>query len=377
MNIKIKILIASVLKPVDDVRSFHKIGRSLAQTNKYDVNIIGFKSKKINKHKNISFHPIYDFKRTSISRLASSWKFYKSYLKVKPQVIIVSSPELLIVTYIIRILFGTTILYDIQENYEQNLKYGSTYSKFLKPFLNTILKVVEHSSRYFVSYYLLAERVYEDQLDFVKGKKCLILENKALRPSNDVTYALVSFSTSQPISIVYTGTIGKEYGTLEGIAFVKKLLLINSNISLKVIGYSADEQYLKLINKSIESIPFIQLIGGKEPVPYSEITEAIHQSDMAILPYEVNTNIKQRIPTKFYDYMAYNKPMIVSKNEPWEKLLSIYPAALFIDFNSTPAQLFLEELKNMEFYNKPVDETIYWDFEAQKLIDFMKELNLK
>jgi hypothetical protein len=35
-------VLTSILKPVDDTRMFEKFGVSLGQTNKYDVNIIGF-----------------------------------------------------------------------------------------------------------------------------------------------------------------------------------------------------------------------------------------------------------------------------------------------------------------------------------------------
>ncbi|PTB91175.1 hypothetical protein C9994_16025, partial [Marivirga lumbricoides] len=178
MDTKIKILIASVLKPVDDVRAYQKIGRSLAQTNKYDVNIIGFNSKMINKAENISFHPIFNFKRNSISRIKASWKYYKAYIKVKPKLIIVSSPELLIVNYIIRILFGTKILYDVQENYRLNLKYSHAYSSKIKPILSLGIKSIEWMSRYFVSGYLLAEEVYVRQLPFLKNRPYEFIFNK-------------------------------------------------------------------------------------------------------------------------------------------------------------------------------------------------------
>ena len=43
---KKKIVIASVLKPVDDVRAYWKLSQSMAKTNKYEVNIIGNDGKK-------------------------------------------------------------------------------------------------------------------------------------------------------------------------------------------------------------------------------------------------------------------------------------------------------------------------------------------
>ena len=61
MKHRIPISIISILKPVNDTRMFEKFGLSLGQTNKYDVNIIGFKSKKIKKIKDVRFYPIFSF----------------------------------------------------------------------------------------------------------------------------------------------------------------------------------------------------------------------------------------------------------------------------------------------------------------------------
>ena len=63
----------SVLKPVTDSRAFEKVATSLAQTNKYEINIIGFWTKKIPDHSNIRFHPIFHFHRLSPRRLLAPW----------------------------------------------------------------------------------------------------------------------------------------------------------------------------------------------------------------------------------------------------------------------------------------------------------------
>ena len=377
MDTKIKILIASVLKPVDDVRSFQKIGRSLAQTNKYAVNIIGFKSKKINKYENISFHPIFNFNRTSIYRLTASWKYYKEYIKVKPEIVIVSSPELLLVNYLIRILYGTPILYDVQENYTQNLKHGSSYPYLLKPILLTLLKAIEQSSRFFISGYILAEETYKEELSFIRGKKYTIIENKVLKPDRVSRSHPVSIDTKRSINMIYTGTIGKEYGTIDAIELVKKLHSINPNFALTITGYSADIQYLESVKQSIKSHSYIELVGGDHPVPHPEIIKIIEQSDMAILPYHINTNLKNRKPTKFYEYLAYNKPMLISQNAKWEEMLDAYPAALFLDFNKLDPYSIAQLIDNTTFYKQLPGESIYWDSESKKLLSFIKTIKLK
>ena len=81
------ISIVSVLKPVDDTRNYEKIATSIGNTNKYDINIIGFTSKNAKPHDSIIFHSLGTFPRLSWSRVYAPFKVYKYYLKVKPDAI--------------------------------------------------------------------------------------------------------------------------------------------------------------------------------------------------------------------------------------------------------------------------------------------------
>ena len=119
---KTKVVIASVLKPIDDTRMLEKFGLSMAETNKYDINIIGFESKNSFAHDYIHFTPINSFNRLSFSRLFKPWKVYRTLIKVKPNIIIANTHELLIVTFLYKILFGAKFLYDVQENYSKSIR---------------------------------------------------------------------------------------------------------------------------------------------------------------------------------------------------------------------------------------------------------------
>ncbi len=68
MNTKKRIVISSTLKPVDDIRSYRKIGDSLGKTNNYDVKIIGYGSKKTSDNPNIQFIATGVINRLSLKR---------------------------------------------------------------------------------------------------------------------------------------------------------------------------------------------------------------------------------------------------------------------------------------------------------------------
>ncbi|WP_296622652.1 glycosyltransferase [Marivirga sp.] len=373
MDDKIKILIASVLKPADDVRSCYKIGQSLAQTNKYEVNIIGFESKKKVECKNIFLHPIFKFKRNSIKRLMAPFLVLKIYLKLKPQLIIVNTPELLWLMYLIRILFGVKTIYDIRENYRFNIKQNQIYSGAIKSFATLFIRINESLSKYFTDGFFLAEEIYEKQLNFIRKKHYIKLLNKSVIPQKQGIYP-IEYSNHKSLKFIYSGTIGKEYGTLEAIHFCKKLYKTNPTITLIIIGYSSDYQYLKLVKTAIREVKFIQLKTSDKPIPQSRIISEIKDSDIALLPYQLNPNISGRFPTKIYDYLALEIPMIIPPHPQWKAYLDHFQAGCSVDFIKPDIDNFNKEFFSKSFYIKSPGNEIKWESQEDMLLDFIKKI---
>lgn len=373
MDDKIKVLITSVLKPADDVRSCYKIGQSLAQTNKYEVNIIGFDSKKKSDIKNILLYPIFNFQRNSIKRIFAPILILKKYLQLKPQLIIVNTPELLWVISIIKIIFGTKFIYDIQENYLFNIRQNQIYSGFNKLVALGYIKLNEKIAQHLADGFFLAEGSYEQQLQFIHNRPYIKLLNKtALELNSD--YKSIKYSMNDAIKFVYSGTIGAEYGTLEAIKFCEKLHQSNKKITLIIIGYSPDYKYFKEVKNLVTNKPYIQLKTDNKPIPQSQIIAEIKKSDIALLPYQLNPNISLRFPTKIYDYLALQKPMIIPPNQTWKAYLDQYKAGICVDFLNPDMQTFLQQLSETEFYFKIPKEEIQWKSQESKLKEFIDKL---
>ena len=78
---KRRIVLASVLKPVNDPRMFEKMGQSLA--NQYEVHCIGYPSQVKIHSPSVSLHPLPPFKRLSFSRLLAPFRVLKIILDRK------------------------------------------------------------------------------------------------------------------------------------------------------------------------------------------------------------------------------------------------------------------------------------------------------
>ncbi|MBK7653563.1 MAG: hypothetical protein IPJ20_26520 [Flammeovirgaceae bacterium] len=72
---KRRIVLASILKPIDDTRMFEKLGTSLSTVKDYEVFIIGYPTTTpLNQEHEIHVLPLKSFKRISIGRLLAFGK---------------------------------------------------------------------------------------------------------------------------------------------------------------------------------------------------------------------------------------------------------------------------------------------------------------
>lgn len=365
---KIKIVIASILKPVDDTRMFGKFGISLSQTNKYEINIIGFSSKRIVSHQNINFFPLFNFSRLSLQRIIAPWKYYKKLVQLKPELIIVNTYELLIVSICYKILFGAELLYDVQENYVRNIRYANTFPPIIKELIAMKVGATECLSRPWVSHYILAEKGYREELKFSHGKHTVI-ENKFKNPQNP----LPKKEDNSQLRLLYSGTIAEHYGIFEAIDLSNQIKAYVPETTLTIIGYCAHAGTLKKILKTIEKSPHIRLIGGQELVPHSEVVEAIIAADFGLISYRPNKSTENCIPTRIYEYLALQLPMIVQNHPPWVKLCNVYKAGILFTFGQNINKNFIKELKERNFYPRGVDSQVFWESEEIKLLSLVEK----
>ena len=365
---KTKIVLASVLKPVTEPRMYEKFAISIAGTDKYEVHIIGYESELPASHSpNIHFHPLFDFPRISFKRIMASWKYYKTILKLKPDLIVINTHEYLIVTSLYRILFGTEILYDVQENYFRNIWYQDNFPPLIKQVLALWVRAKEWLFSPFISHFLLAEEGYKTELSFI-GKKFTVIANKfkSLKPLNPKKERIPD---KKPIKFTYTGTISKEYGIEEAVVFTNKFSKTR-DCQLNIIGYCPNGQLFTALKQKINNNPKIFLTGGNKPVSHFKLLKEIEQVDCALAPYRRHKSTENCIPAKFYEYIAFKIPVLAPNDNPyWIKILSKYPNFLFIDFQNPDFDHINQWLASYSPSFLAINEEIYWAQEESKLLN--------
>ena len=152
-------------------------------------------------------------------------------------------------------------------------------------------------------------------------------------------------------------------GTKEGVAFFNNVKKIIPHTTLSITGVCRDTTIAKLIHESNADSHI-----SKDPIPYKEIVDTLHKGGIALLPYQLNTSIQNRIPTKFFEYMYYRIPMVIQKNPKWEEYLQAYKAAIFIDFKNFNIEEVINLIEEFDFYSgDSIDERILWSSEEEKL----------
>ena len=357
------IVITSLLKPVTDPRMYEKMARSISKNKKYDIHIFGQDIKGGILEKNITLHPHNCPPKLSFTRILLPFKIAFNIIKLKPEVVIVNSIDLLILIISNKILFGTKIIYDIRENYHFNLQFQSNYLGLKKRIFKGLIYTIERISGLFYDTFFLAEKSYFNELKFINKKKTTVLQNTCV--TEGVTPTPFRNNNSY---ILYSGTIAVEYGIKELINWKTQS---NHKNKLVIAGMCANPALKQWIRQKCNNRTDIELIGINHLVPHSRILELIQKASFAIMPYQKNQSIDRCIPTKLFEYISYQLPFLISKNLEWTQIMDEYHAGISVNFNDFQSieKAFLEISQNYDtFFNTKGKTNTSWELVEQSLL---------
>jgi hypothetical protein len=310
---KKRIVIASVLKPVSDPRMTEKIATTLSHDDTLDVHVIGYPAKYFSNEK-ITFHSFAPFARISLRRLVTPFNILRKIRSLKPSVVIIATHELLWMSLLAKLIHGTKVVYDIQENYYLNIIHTRAFNPTLKLPIALYVRLKEKLATLWVDHFILAEAVYVRQLNFTSGRHT-VLENKVIEPP------LRSVPNQNTFELLFSGTLAAATGVFEAITLTERLREIDSRITLRIIGFAPLKKELDRIRQAIMGSTGITLVGGDRHVDHKEIVQAISSAAAGIIAYERNAATEGRVPTKLFEYIGHGLPIIFSHPDPsWSEL---------------------------------------------------------
>lgn len=357
-------MIASVLKPVDDVRSFWKIAQSIAKTHKYELNIIGNKKKNNIQYDNIHFNEHTIARTQWLRRLFIRYVIFRKILTIKPKILIIATHELMVIGILAKAVIRCKIIYDIQENYERNASMGGLYGRLL----GKIIRLKESIFASWIDQFWLAEKCYQKELGFIKDRY-EILQNKPLKfviPDRD----------TEPIKALFSGTISDYSGAKIALQIMRGLAENFPDFKGKFIGQIHDPGLARWLQKEASSCTSIQLIISSEIIPYEDIIQGIQWANLGIISYLPNEVNEGKIPTKLYEYSRYQLPYLVQENTLWSRVGKRMGGAISFDFNASHSITDLTKILNSKAQQSqkafPHNDT--WEYESIKMINSINTL---
>lgn len=355
---KQRIVIASVLKPVDDTRMYEKLGLTLAT--QYQVCILGYPSTQmVHDAADIAFVASSRFARLSLKRWVQKWKWFLQWQRFRPSMIVICTHELLIPGVLYKVVYNCKLIYDIQENYYQNILYTKAFPLIVRPVLAFIVRLKEKLLCPLVDGFLLAEKVFATELDFLPSKRSFVIENK-FRAAEPISPALNRLPGKH---LIFTGTIAESTGVFRAIEIARAFHAWDNEISLTIAGYCALEKDRSKLFALAAQYPFIHLLGVDHLVPHARIVELVKAAGSGFITNQISRVNAGRVPTKLFEYLSLHLPMIMVDHPPWRDRTDPYDAAVYISNNTPVKESFYQTWRATRYYSSSPKGTT-WDDQA-------------
>ncbi|MEM7371744.1 MAG: glycosyltransferase [Bacteroidota bacterium] len=304
----------TVLNPVTHTRIFYKLALS-QQLLGFQVSIIGRGEENAYRtEKEMHLYHIRYFRRLALKRFAYAFYILPRAIKIRADIYTLHSPELLGLGYFLKIFLKARIIYDVHEDYAANIRGGRHYPRWLRHPLARLIRSWERLAMRWVDAVSYAETCYDNMLG---AKNVFVLPNtfQAAASNSDI-----SLSLPEHPYLLYSGTIAKEWGLFEAIEIWESLTALRP-FELVIAGHTHQGDLLEDLQERIQASSYssrIHVVGGRQYVPYADILHLIRHCEMGMGLYHLLPHIQDKIPTKFYEYMAADKPLLYSPNPVWK-----------------------------------------------------------
>ncbi|BAB07381.1 glycosyltransferase [Halalkalibacterium halodurans] len=362
--------ITTVHHPLDP-RIYYKQCQSLQRAG-YDVTLLAPDAEKVIPSSIVNIKSINRrnnrLLRIGISTLEAYWKARK----LKADIYQIHDPELLPVAWLLK-KKSNVVIYDIHEDYETAMMEREYLPKPVRRFCAKAYRLVERLFSRKLEL-CLAEKYYREK--YPNGK-CILnypLVNEKLVHHN---------RTDKPIEdkLLYTGNVRVDRGAFHH----AKLPLVDENISVHLIGQCPGNLAEQMEHLAGEAKDRLHMEGVDRYVPKTVIDECYvkHSWLAGIALFPPSDHFKKKELTKFFEYMSAGIPILCSDFPAWKAFVEKHRCGMAvnpedeqeikaaIDYLRNNEQ---EALKMGENGRRAVLETLNWEVEEQKLVEWYDTL---
>ena len=348
-----------------DPRICYKQSQSLS--NQYDTSLIvmdGKGDEKINKLKIVDLGKP---KNRILRIIQSPFKLYFFIRKNKFELIHIHDPELIFLGFFLKII-NKRVIFDSHEDFPKQLLTKdwlvwpinyifSTISNFLEKYLYHIFDYVivadEDVSRKFKKYGI--------EVECIKNYPMLTVNPLDWKDRNN--------------EVSYLGALSFDRGTD---VIVDSLELINQNININLIGSFANNSIKEYV-KASHNFKRVKLWGYQKIKDAYKITR---KSKIGLIPLKNIPNYEFAEPTKLYEYMMLEIPVICTNIPLWSKIIKQNKCGIMVENNVEDISKAINFLMNNEKTAKQMGKNgrtailkkLNWKVESKKLLKIYKKV---
>lgn len=310
------------------------------------------------------------FPRSILPRLAGVTRIISWILAHPHDMVVIHAPELLPLAWWLRVFTRTRVVYDMHEDFYQNLRFGTHHTTPLRS-LAGVWRWLENrlaSRLHAVTY---AEACYAGSLS-IPESRTLVLENKFTPRALQATtpHGL----PPQPY-LLFTGTITGDWGISEALSLWREMHAVRP-VHFVLAGHAPRPQVLAEIQAKVEEWrleKWFTLEGGTNPVAYSRICHLIQGCVAGFALYQPTPQLRGKRPTKFFEYPFFGKPLIFSPLPEWIVLNQTTPLGFALTAALSPQSLW-QQIDGWTPAPEAEKEVFLWENEEKRLKKALEQI---
>ncbi len=291
-------------------------------------------------------------------------------LKTKAKVIHFHDPELLFIAVLFK-MFGKKVIYDVHEDIVKQILYKEWINlKLFRIGFSFFIKIFEQFCSLFFNKIIV---VTDDIANKFSPSKRLLIRNY---PIINIIFnsKKIEFENNEKTIIIYAGGLTKIRGIKE---IIDALSYVNSPVELLLLGAFDNDEYEKTCRNSPQW-KNVNYVGSVDLINVFPYMKASHITLSLLYPAK---NYLTSLPVKAFEYMACEKPIIMSDFTYWKQKFK--DVALFcnplepkeiadkINYLIDNEQIAIELGQKGK---KLIIEKYSWEAESKNLVEMYKKL---
>jgi glycosyltransferase involved in cell wall biosynthesis len=303
-----KVCILSSVHDALDNRVFYREARSL-QGAGHDVTLIAIHERSQVK----DGIRIIGLPNVSRWRRPSLWKeIVQRAVSIDADVYHFHDPELLIVVPLIRLLTGSPTIYDVHEVYADFIRVKEYLPPVVRNTVAELVRVIEPLLARLQSGLVFSDNEIAKRFDDVGCPKQILYNYPARFLIEEGKKATVDKSNHEK-TIIHLGFNERNRGTELMVESFRMVCEEIPEARLLVVGGFSPPSLQDEMRDHVKDAGISDSVNITGKVPFEEVGEYLSESSVGWVPWQPFSKNNLNIPTKLFEYMAYQLPIVSSR----------------------------------------------------------------